>query len=138
MVAYSFQSRFAEPILAGTKGGTIRAPRRAANRGMHSVARQAETGGHARVGEELQLYITRQCKLIARKICVAVEPIVISFATRSICLLDHARSIDFDDLERFARFDGFDSFDEMAEFWKPELAFNGWHIRWSPLPAGIS
>ncbi len=51
MVAYSFRSQFAEPILAGTKGGTIRAERRGRNLGHRVV-----NGGHAYPGEELQLY----------------------------------------------------------------------------------
>ena len=59
MVAYSFKARFAEPILAGTKLHTVRAPRKR----------------DARPGEELQLYRgmrTRQCALIARKTCAGV------------------------------------------------------------------
>jgi hypothetical protein len=58
MVAYSFKERFAEPILNGTKGGTIRASRKGPLR--------AATGGHAKPGEELQLYTdmrTRNCRL---------------------------------------------------------------------------
>lgn len=68
-VAYSFQQQFAEPILAGTKGGTIRA--------------QRSGRGHARPGEELQLYTgmrTKHCRLICRKPCIAVTRILLGFA----------------------------------------------------------
>jgi hypothetical protein len=61
MVAHSFQSRFAEPVLDGSKDGTIGADRRR----------------HARPGEQLQIYVgmrTKQCRLITRKICVAINP----------------------------------------------------------------
>jgi hypothetical protein len=68
MVAYSFQKRFAEPILDGSKLQTIRPDRRR----------------HARPGEELQLYVgmrTKQCRLVARKTCAAVLPIVLNFTS---------------------------------------------------------
>ena len=98
MVAYSFQRRFAEPILEGTKGGTIRADRRR----------------HARPGEELQLYVgmrTKQCRLVARKTCLACEPITINFASWRVgyvisgirCLRRRT------ELDAFAAFDGFRS-----------------------------
>jgi hypothetical protein len=126
MVAYSFQRRFAEPILEGRKGGTIRPDRRR----------------HARPGEELQLYVgmrTKQCRLIARKTCVAVSPILLDLAFRSVVWpgcrgLIHCAA----DLDAFARFDGFQNFDEMTEFWRQTHAvelFTGWHIRWLPLPS---
>lgn len=133
MVAYSFKAQFAEPILAGTKGGTIRADRRR----------------HARPGEELQLYTgmrTQHCRLIARKTCVAVEPVTLVlfadivmemaiFPERKTALADR------DELNAFARFDGFASIDEMRAFWRTEhpnieplRGFKGWHIRWAPFP----
>jgi hypothetical protein len=120
MVAYSFQRRFAEPILDGRKGGTIRPDRRR----------------HARPGEELQLYTgmrTKHCRLIARKRCLAVAPITLDFRYRSVVLpasrgLIHSAI----DLDAFARFDGFHCFDEMAEFWHSADIFTGWHIRWQP------
>jgi hypothetical protein len=40
-------------------------------------------------------------------------------------------------LEAFARFDGFDSWSDMAAFWRETHGvdkFDGWHIRWLPLP----
>lgn len=57
MVAYSFKRQFGPPILAGTKGGTIRNDRKR----------------HARPGEELQLYHgmrTKSCTLIANHIAI--------------------------------------------------------------------
>jgi hypothetical protein len=142
MVAYSFKERFAEAILDGTKGGTIRGNRKR----------------HARPGEELQLYRgmrTKQCVLIARKQCLTVEPITLDFWKHQFFFGDRALSTHATDgriltshaaLERFARFDGFSSLAEMVEFWRPPqlkistresqpwLVFRGWHIRWLALP----
>lgn len=130
MVAYSFQPRFVEPILARTKGGTIRAPRKDRN------PFSGRPGGHARLGEELQLYTgmrTQHCKLVARVRCVAVERIalrfgssLVGFASRGLYRLE--------DLDAFARFDGFADWPAMCAFWHPALEFEGWHIRWQALP----
>src|SRR5262245_27727445 len=123
MVAYSFQKRFVEPILGGSKGGTIRADRRR----------------HARPGEELQLYTgmrTKQCRMIARKRCVTVEPIILDFGFPRIStgcgwiVAPHR-------LDVLAQFDGFIDFEEMAVFWETKhgaVRFTGQHIRWLPLP----
>ena len=65
--------------VAGTKGGTIRAARK---RSYYQKPGAHRPAGHARVGEELQLYTgmrTKHCRLIARKTCVAVEPITLVF-----------------------------------------------------------
>lgn len=73
MPAYSFQGQFAQPILDGVKGSTIRASRKAANRGVHGSARHAVTGGHAYPGERLMLYTgmrTKYCRKIADKTCL--------------------------------------------------------------------
>ncbi len=149
MVAYSFKARFVAPILAGTKGGTIRLPRKPGRARIKIVLDEGQLyarerpGGHVRVGEEMQLYTgmrTKHCLLIARKTCVAVEPIRLNFRVYRCWLGDvhHLRVIKAD-FERFARFDGFESLKEMAEFWKgrhvePWWLFDGWHIRWLPLP----
>jgi hypothetical protein len=133
VVAYSFKARFAEPILAGTKGGTIRAARRR----------------HARPGEELQLYTgmrTKQCRLITRKTCVEVEPIELDFYLRKILLgdgIERMETIAGRLVNSFAWFDGFADFDEMAEWWevgrgrlssdRDSFVFCGLHIRWLPL-----
>jgi len=127
MVAYSFKSRFAGPILNGHKGGTIRADRRR----------------HARPGEELQLYVgmrTKHCRLIARKTCVAIEPIRLDFIAERFAI-GHRRSLCESELDVFAKFDGFADFVDMAEFWKQTHGdpwFCGWHIRWLPLPEGLT
>lgn len=124
MVAYSFKPQFAEMILAGTKGGTIRADRR----------RQA------RPGEELQLYTgmrTRACALIARRQCIAVDPISLDFGRRQIITGTMTARTEAE-LQAFARFDGFADFAEMRRFWCGKavfsMVFEGWHIRWAPLP----
>jgi len=138
VVAYSFRKQFAEPILAGTKGGTIRADRRR----------------HARPGEELQLYIgmrTKHCRLIARKTCIIAQPIRLQFHTlrgdehlRGVHLFD-PRTEDVeklisnpDRLDAFAQFDGFDTWSHLVDFWReehePADAFDGIHIRWSNWP----
>jgi hypothetical protein len=126
MVAYSFQRRFAEPILDGRKGGTIRADRRR----------------HARPGEELQLYTgmrTKQCRLITRMICLAVDPITINFVACNVgyIIIRGTRCLERPtELDAFAAFDGFQNFAEMAKFWAETHAadkFHGWHIRWLEL-----
>jgi hypothetical protein len=139
MVAYSFQRRFAEPILDGRKGGTIRAARK----WRYGPGPSAEIGGHAYPGRELQLYTgmrTKQCRLIARKTCVAVEPITLNFVSFGVgYIICGARCLRRQtELDAFAAFDGFQSFTEMAEFWAETHAadkFHGWHIRWLPLPS---
>lgn len=121
MPAYSFRARFAEPILAGTKGGTIRAPRKPANRGIHTVARQAKTGGHAYPGEELSLYTgmrTKHCQLIARKACIAVERIRLDFGHDRLILNGVLQSCSITSLQAFGIFDGFTGWDDMREFWQ--------------------
>jgi hypothetical protein len=125
MVAYSFQRRFAEPIIAGTKGGTIRADRRR----------------HARPGEELQLYVgmrTKQCRLITRETCIAVDPISLDLFYWQVSWSCTQRWIKrTTDLDALAVFDGFQSFAEMQDFWlrtHHATVFRGWHIRWLPLP----
>jgi uncharacterized protein YqfB (UPF0267 family) len=125
MVAYSFKRRFVEPIVDGRKGGTIRADRRR----------------HVRPGEEMQLYVgmrTKQCRLIARKTCLAVEPITLDFVTRSVTWQGGEDRLirSREELDDFAAFDGFRSFTELSEFWvathgRPER-WHGWHILWAP------
>ncbi len=127
MVAYSFKKRFAEPILAGSKSQTIRAPRRR----------------HARPGEQLQLYTgmrTKQCKLIARSECVGVDDVELWFDSPTIIVngqrwgISKATRPTFDD---FARRDGFSDWDDMRAFWRAEHPnaerFTGVLIRWRPI-----
>lgn len=124
MVAYSFQRRFADPILAGTKCQTIRGPRRR----------------HARPGEEMQLYTgmrTRQCRLITRAKCFSVHDI--ELFVYSACLIDVAvDSVPFDgSMNDFAIADGFTGLADMWDFWTSVHgwgAFSGVLLRWAPLP----
>jgi hypothetical protein len=121
MVAYSFKARFAEPILAGTKLHTVRAPRKR----------------HARPGEGLQLYTgmrTRQCKLIARKTCAAVLAVIICPQDDWVAVQDlypwpgiapewalpTRRKLTYVDVQDFARRDGFKDWEEMRAFWREE------------------
>lgn len=144
MVAYSFKSRFAEPILAGTKRQTIRADRKR----------------HARPGEEIQLYTgmrTRQCKLIARAICNNISRIHIMFPmphekayVGGILVNDHNNpggnpdepSVDYwkpRELDAFAQRDGFKNWPDMTQFWRERgedyLDWFGVLISWTPTPA---
>lgn len=132
MVAYSFKRQFAEPILAGTKGGTIRADRKR----------------HARPGEHLQLYTgmrTKQCRLICRHQCAAVTDIVLNFRNNLVFFSygpDQGRYLTSGaHLNAFALFDGFVDFEELRAFWRQEhgeaIEFQGVHIRWLPLPEAL-
>jgi hypothetical protein len=131
MVAYGFRDRFREPILAGTKGGTIRADRKR----------------HARPGEQLQLFTglrTKHCELICRLPCMAVEPVsLVLRAPQSVQVGGRRVIVRVTELDIFATFDGFHNFDEMVEFWNQEHpavpdTFSGQHIRWLPLPPEIA
>lgn len=138
MPAYSFQRQFAQPIIDGSKGGTIRAPRQ--RRVGSGDGPRADTGGHARPGETLYLYTgmrTKQCRKIAEKTCRAVEPIVLNFRTDQIMV--GGRVIwSLRGLHLFARFDGFETWPDMAAFWNKThgmpMIFNGWHVQWMELP----
>lgn len=128
MVAYSFKTRFAAPILAGTKRQTIRADRKR----------------HARPGEELQLYTgmrTKHCKLIGRAACVGVYPITIGLDAPLIGEThiqirrgDLTESFWGGSLDGFARWDGFKDWADMRAFWKAEHPgadkFQGMLITW--------
>jgi hypothetical protein len=135
MVAYSFQVRFCEPILDGTKGGTIRGER---------------LRGHARPGDALQLYTgmrTRHCRLITRKTCCDLSRLLLNFERDQVhisagCARDtSSRPVDFhtaSQLDIFARFDGFNEWGELKTFWREthdvERGVRPWYIRWLPLP----
>jgi hypothetical protein len=134
MVAYSFRSRFVEPIQARAKRQTIRAPRRR----------------HARPGEALQLYTgmrTKQCRLIGLARCASVWPIRLSIKP---ALHRHdfgeveygGRVLNMiQDLDAFARTDGFDDWWHMRLFWLTEHgphldAWEGVMIRWEEFSVG--
>jgi hypothetical protein len=153
MPAYSFQPRFYEPILIGTKGGTIRAPRRMGGRGPWATRRVDQVGGHAYPGEELALYVRQRHPtgfLIDRKACVAVEPILLDIGRGGRGFLKTSNLVLCmpDRLDAFARFDGFENYEALAEFWRATHnsrqaldgpgVFDGWHIRWAPLPEEVT
>lgn len=144
MPVYGFKQQFIEPIKTGTKGGTIRVPRKIPAK-WSDFARNRHPGGHASPGETLFLYYalrTRQCQLIAEKLCLGAAMIGLHFAPerRVHIILDERSKLHYRgrDLDEFARFDGFESFDQLEEFWKRTHGavniFDGWHIRWLPLP----
>lgn len=146
MPAYSFQSRFALPIIRGDKGGTIRAPRKPSFTSIKAVKRWHEVGGHAFPGETLALYTgmrTADCRLIAHRTCIATEPILLNFDADAVAFPAREYLIDQQpELDRFARFDGFSHWADLAGFWAAAHtplrdAFAGWHIRWLPLPGSI-
>lgn len=122
MVAYSFQQRFRESILAGTKRQTIRSERKR----------------HARAGEALQLYTgmrTRQCSLILRTVCLDVAPVRLRF-NRGAVVLSGVEITDPRDLDDFARADGFQDWRDLFTYWgvmHPQaVVFDGVLIRWTP------
>ncbi len=136
---YSFQPRFVEPIRSGTKGGTIRAPRKIPER-WSAYARARRPGGHAIAGEFLDLYCRQRQPsgfFICQQRCFAVERIALDFIADVV-----AFPTDFierpDDLDAFARFDGFADWADLASFWRTTHGvpqFEGWHIRWKGLPS---
>lgn len=127
MVAYSFQTRFVDPILSGRKRQTLRGDRRR----------------HARPGEELQLYTgmrTRHCCLIGRAPCVAVAQveIVIGLGTPAV-FLDAAHERQADPQE-FARADGFADWADFEAYWLQDLgpgAYMPWMIQWAELRSAL-
>lgn len=139
MPAYSFLKQFAQPIVEGTKGGTIR-PTRGGGKGPRRVV-----GGHAWPGETLYLFTgmrTKYCRRIGDRPCL-------KSASISLHLGGHPRVEIHDDddrrfyagasdLDKFAVFDGFPDWAALREFWaethRAVTIFDGWHVRWLPLP----
>ncbi|RVD44927.1 hypothetical protein EN742_00860 [Mesorhizobium sp. M4A.F.Ca.ET.020.02.1.1] len=124
MVAYSFKSHFAPPILAGTKRQTIRADRKR----------------HARAGEQLQLYTgmrTKQCKLIGRATCIGVDLVMLNFADHGVVRINGIVLFSDAAMQRFAHSDGFTSWADMRAFWRDNHpgveVFDGVLIRWGDL-----
>lgn len=128
MVSYSFQGRFAGPILAGTKTQTIRADRKR----------------HARPGEELQLYTgmrTKHCRLVGRARCTEVEPVQLELSPSRLVMYSTrpgAWVMDPAACDRFAVKDGFNDAADMRAFWAEKHPgadkFAGVLIRWELLP----
>lgn len=130
MVAYSFQGRFAEPILSGRKRQTIRA-----------IGKRR----HAEPGETLQLYQgmrTRGCRLIATAHCSGWCLVTIRFRTGSVEFGDQHGAVAGwlpsgrpTDLDAFARADGFGSWGDLALFWRDVHGvriFSGRLTAWLP------
>lgn len=141
MVAYSFKRMFADPIVADEKLHTVRAYRE------NPHASRRDTRGHARPGEELQLYVgmrTSSCKLIGRRTCKLVEGISFSWQ-KSIVLIGGLdvpkkkwRQLDNyggAELDQFARADGFKDWKALWDFWHKnhgDADFEGAMIHWHP------
>ena len=123
MVAYSFNKRFAAPILAGTKRQTIRA---------HGKRR------HAASGQTLQLYTgmrTRSCKLVARAVCLSTCEVRLLLATDLVRIDGKARYSFSRDLDAFAYRDGFANWGDLKDFWRAEhgssvVDFEGVLVDW--------
>lgn len=135
VVAYSFKQRFVDPIRAGTKAQTIRAPRKR----------------HAHPGEEVQLYYaqrTRNCSLIGVVRCISTPAIVMEFMPHTagdFVEIGDVGTIAGPALDQFAKLDGFIDWIELRQFWEDEHPgvdqFAGVLIRWRsiqerPLLAG--
>jgi hypothetical protein len=129
MVAYSFRSRFVDPILQGEKRQTIR----------HVGKRK-----HAVKGDALQLYQgmrTRHCKLIMPAVCAGAGTVWINFDVPRVLVNTESADEHFEArpyLDTFAKADGFDSWPALVEFWSvehfkrqaPSGIWQGVIIRW--------
>lgn len=125
MVAYSFKKQFIEPIRAGLKTQTIRAPRKR----------------HARIGEAVSLYWgmrTAQCtRIIPDPRCSDVMAVVIEFDRARIIHRILTDGVPVRDLDAFAIRDGFKDILDMSDFWalthnqRPGEVFEGVLIEWA-------
>lgn len=127
MVAYNFQSRFAELVRTGQKTQTIRAPRK--------------DGRHAKVGDRLQLYTgmrTRHCRKLVEPdpVCIAVRPIHIN--NGAIWLDGSAAPLRADAAMEMAIADGFSCIADFLSFFVKThgYPFDGYLIQWAPLQGG--
>ncbi len=107
MVAYSFQRRFIDPIVTGSKCQTIRA----------EGARR-----HAMPGKVLQLYFgmrTKYCrKIIPDQVCVRCDSVLLDFGpVRSVVIGGRTKLYSVGDLDRFAVCDGFENWEDLVAFW---------------------
>lgn len=121
MVAYGFKKQFVPKILTGAKGQTIRAPR---------------ANGHARPGQQLQLYTamrTKHCRLILRTLCGDVGEVRLRWRPVVEFAVDRLR-LSAREMDAFAQADGFDDLREMEAFWVAEHpghdVFDGALIKW--------
>lgn len=132
MVAYSFQSRFADAVAELRKRQTIRA-----------LGKRR----HARPGECVQLYTgmrTRSCRKLVDPdpVCTSAEPVMLESVvgkipgTLPLCPLRiwvNGRTSP-EESEAIARADGFASIQEMHDWFKQAhgLPFHGVLIKWEP------
>jgi hypothetical protein len=128
---YGFKKRFVAPILAGTKVGTIRAPRAGKSR-------------HARPGDALQLKAGPRFRplVFADTVCTGLSHIGL-YAMGSddahILVPDQEvprllHKIEGADLDLFAVGDGFADWDDLCRFWLDVHGlreFTGSWIRWA-------
>lgn len=128
---YGFKSRFVPPILAGTKTGTIRAPR-------------AGKQGHARPGTALQLKHGSRYRPVFFADTTCTELLAVSLVGMS----SNAPSVVIRELgdgplvelvqggyalDRFAISDGFADWEDLCRFWwdtHKARDFTGAWIRW--------
>ncbi|WPZ28151.1 hypothetical protein T8A63_10815 [Sulfitobacter sp. OXR-159] len=119
MVAYNFQTRFAEAVASGQKRQTIRAPRK--------------DDRHAKPGDKLQLYTgmrTKSCRKLRDAVCHDSCAILLewdkawTFGPQELFVGE--------DLERFAQSDGFACWADMRAWFEKVhgLPFTGQMIRW--------
>lgn len=125
MVAYSFERRFAQPILLGIKTHTIRA---------FGKRRHVEPGGAMQLYSEQR---TRNCRRLLETQCLAVLPISICVSgsvgriTRIAC--EGSTLLDPLMLDLFAVADGFANSADMSAFWLATHGpgvFKGVLIQW--------
>lgn len=132
MVAYSFRSRFVDPILSGRKQQTVRA-----------IGKRR----HAAAGDLLQLYTgmrTKACRLIGTAPCIEAVPITLRFRLgMPRVTLQRERGPVPLDAELFAQQDGFDDWLRLVAFWEVEHAaeflagrFDGICIFWRGINHG--
>ena len=124
MVAYNFQSRWADDVAEGRKRGTIRA----------NGKRR-----HAQMGEALQLYTgqrTRYCRKLVTPdpICLNSIPVRMErgLSERRIVVIYAGWELTREALEAMAREDGFATAADMLDWFEAThgLPFEGRHITW--------
>lgn len=134
MVAYSFQKQFAEPIIAGTKRQTIRAPRLGKTR-------------HARPGDALQLYTgmrTKQCRKIGDAVCEGAHRFLLNIRDGHCAwsMPGGTRSAGPHMMDDFARSDGFADWSDMKAFFAEHHPgvdmFEGILITWRDFTPAIA
>ncbi len=125
---YGFKQRFVAPILAGTKTGTIRAPR---------AGRQ----GHARPGMALQLKHGPRMRPVffADTVCTRLDDVSLMDMGKSsamvlvrevhdgpmVMLYETAAALD-----SFARGDGFADWEDLCAFWQDTHQTKDFHGAW--------